>query len=668
MGAAYPVLVKDRDLIVEVLEREEAGFARTLRTGLSLLEEARDEVLASGSSVFPGDVAFKLHDTHGFPVELTDEIVAESGLAVDRATLRRGDGRAARARARRRQDAQPRRRRAVPRPRRAPRRHRVRRARRHALQRRDDRCWRCWPARTASSELFLDATPFYAESGGQVGDTGVVVTETGRFEVVDTQNVAGGLFAHRGRVTGEVLPGQAALADDRPGAARGDAPQPHRDPPAARGASQVLGDHVRQQGSYVGPGPAALRLLARQRTARRGGRRDPRRWSTPTSWPTRTSRRSRPPSSEAETMGAIAFFGDKYGDRVRVVRAGSPQPGVLRRHPRRPPRRHRPDPDRERVVHRGQHAAHRGRERDWGRFRRSYEMERTLGAVAALLKTSTRRRRARPRAALRAPARRGEGDRRAAPGPTLASWPTSSTPSSTATVLVARVDGYPGEQLRTLAQDLQRRGRRAVVLVGASDDKVAHRRGDRRVPRRPGDGQAPRRRSWAAAAAVRPRLALAGWSRRARASTRCSPRRARSSGAWRESSASIPARSAAASRSRTRRARWPFPAGADRRRRRSPRSLRWSPTRSPSTWSSSDVPSPCRGRETACTALADDLFARLRAGLGDVAVVPFDERLTTPSAQRSLRDAGRKERRTTASASTARPRSSCSSTTLDAAR
>jgi len=84
MGVAYPNLVKERDLIVEVLEREETGFARTLKTGLSLLEEAQRDVVSSGATVFPGDVAFKLHDTHGFPIELTDEIVSESGLSVDR--------------------------------------------------------------------------------------------------------------------------------------------------------------------------------------------------------------------------------------------------------------------------------------------------------------------------------------------------------------------------------------------------------------------------------------------------------------------------------------------------------------------------------------------------------------------------------------------------------
>ena len=87
MGGAYPVLLKDRDLIKSILEREEAGFARTLRTGMSLLEEARHEVESTGATVFPGEVAFRLHDTHGFPIELTSEIVAESGLGVDRAAF-----------------------------------------------------------------------------------------------------------------------------------------------------------------------------------------------------------------------------------------------------------------------------------------------------------------------------------------------------------------------------------------------------------------------------------------------------------------------------------------------------------------------------------------------------------------------------------------------------
>jgi alanyl-tRNA synthetase len=191
MGTAYPVLSKDRDLIVEVLEREEAGFARTLRTGMSLLEEARDQVLESSSTVFPGDVAFKLHDTHGFPIELTDEIVAESGLKVEREAF---DAAMAVQRERARAKAK-------------------------TLNLADDAQYRDLIEQYGTTEfvgrdvtrysvetqvlamlvgedgvgeLFLDSTPFYAESGGQVGDTGTIVTETGRFEVLDTQSVAGG--------------------------------------------------------------------------------------------------------------------------------------------------------------------------------------------------------------------------------------------------------------------------------------------------------------------------------------------------------------------------------------------------------------------------------------------------------------------------------------------
>ena len=103
------------------------------------------------------------------------------------------------------------------------------------------------------SELFLDATPFYAESGGQVGDTGTVVTETGRFEVIDTQNVAGGLFAHRGRLDGEILTGQSAVATidaERREATRRNHTATHL---LHAGLRSVLGEHVRQQGSYVGP-------------------------------------------------------------------------------------------------------------------------------------------------------------------------------------------------------------------------------------------------------------------------------------------------------------------------------------------------------------------------------------------------------------------------------
>jgi alanyl-tRNA synthetase len=468
-GGAYPVLVKDRDLIVEVLEREEAGFARTLRTGLSLLEDARDEVLASGSTVFPGDVAFKLHDTHGFPIELTDEIVAESGLEVERAAF---DAAMATQRERARASSK-------------------------ALNVADDAQYRDLVERHGAtefvgrditryvvetsvlavlvgedgiSELFLDATPFYAESGGQVGDTGSIVTETGRFEVLDTQNVAGGLVAHRGRLTGEVLPGQTAVATIdavRREATRRNHTATHL---LHAGLRSVLGDHVRQQGSYVGPdrlrfdfshgaglrreeAAQILTLVNTDVVANEG---------------VDTIQTSK---QEAEKMGAVAFFGDKYGDRVRVVRAG---PHSLEfcggTHVDR-----LGDIGQIQIVSEGSIGSNTRRIEAvsaLGAYRRSAEMEGALGSVATLLKTSLddvvpglER--------LLERQREVEKEITALRQAQLSSLAEQLHSQSTGDLLVARVDGYSGEQLRTLAQDLQRRGRRVVVLAGKSDEKVA---------------------------------------------------------------------------------------------------------------------------------------------------------------------------------------------------
>ena len=469
MGGAYPVLLKDRDLIKSILEREEAGFARTLRTGMSLLEEARHEVESTGATVFPGEVAFRLHDTHGFPIELTSEIVAESGLGVDRAAF---DAAMSQQRERARANSK-------------------------ALHLADEAQYRElieahgtteFVGRDASrysvettalailvgddgtSELFLESTPFYAESGGQVGDTGTFVTESGRFEILDTQNVAGGLFAHRGRLVGEVLPGQVGIATidpQRREATRRNHTATHLLHSSLR---SVLGDHVRQQGSYVGPerlrfdfshgtglrpeeAGEILALANRDVVANEG---------VETIETTKT---------DAEKMGAIAFFGDKYGDRVRVVRAGSHSLEFCGgTHVDR-----LGDIGQIQIVSEASIGANTRRIEAvsaMGALRRSSEMEATLSSVATLLKTSQedvvpslerlferQREMEKEVAALRQAQ--------------LSHFADQLHASSDATVLVARVDGYPGEQLRTLAQDLQRRGRRAVVIAGASDGKVS---------------------------------------------------------------------------------------------------------------------------------------------------------------------------------------------------
>jgi alanyl-tRNA synthetase len=170
-------------------------------------------------------------------------------------------------------------------------------------------------------EVFLDRTPFYAESGGQVGDTGTIVTESGIADVYDTVYAVPGLIAHKARLSGEVRAGQDALATidvERREAIRRNHTATHLLHAALR---SVLGDHVRQQGSLVSPEylrfdfshhgqPSREELEEVFALANRAVLTDV------TVDTTETSR------EEAEKMGAIAFFGDKYGSSVRVVQAG----------------------------------------------------------------------------------------------------------------------------------------------------------------------------------------------------------------------------------------------------------------------------------------------------------------------------------------------------------
>ncbi|HLH47517.1 MAG TPA: alanine--tRNA ligase-related protein, partial [Acidimicrobiales bacterium] len=319
LGEAYPKLRSDLDFVRAVLEREESGFDRTLRAGLAILEDAIAGAGAAGGGTIPGAVAFRLHDTHGFPIELTEELARESGVQVDRAGFdeameeqRQRARRAARAPGAAGEDAY-----------------------RQILEREGPtdfvgRTEYTSPARVVgvlagpepgTAEVFLDRTPFYAEAGGQVGDTGSIVTETGRAEVYDTVAALPGLTAHRARVTGELFAGQDALATidaPRREAIRRNHTGTHLLHAALR---EVLGDHVRQQGSLVAPDrlrfdfshPAALapeELAAVLDVANA---------DVLTDEPVVTSETTR---AEAEAMGAVAFFEEKYGDTVRVVRAG----------------------------------------------------------------------------------------------------------------------------------------------------------------------------------------------------------------------------------------------------------------------------------------------------------------------------------------------------------
>ncbi|HUD15843.1 MAG TPA: alanine--tRNA ligase-related protein, partial [Acidimicrobiales bacterium] len=275
-----------------------------------------------GAGLVSGEVAFRLHDTHGFPIELTMEMAAEAGAEVDSAGFEKA---MAAQRQRARADA------------------RARRASageeavyRELLDSHGPSTFTGYVhaqdpttvvavlngAEPGTAEIVLDRTPFYAESGGQVVDTGTITTETGRATVRDTQSVLPGLIIHRAVVEGELFTGQDALAAidvARRDATRRNHTGTHLLHAALR---QVLGDHVRQQGSMVAPdrlrfdfshhepvGPEELTEVAHMVNAQVLG--DDAVEVIETS------------KAEAEAMGALAFFGDKYGERVRVVRAGS---------------------------------------------------------------------------------------------------------------------------------------------------------------------------------------------------------------------------------------------------------------------------------------------------------------------------------------------------------
>ncbi|HXW39064.1 MAG TPA: alanine--tRNA ligase, partial [Acidimicrobiales bacterium] len=321
LGGAYPSLAEQHQLVVDVVAREEEGFLRTLATGTSILEE---ELEAAGD-VLSGDVAFRLHDTYGFPVELTLEIAEEAGKSVDLAAFEEAMDRqrqAARAAARSGKAVA------------------GNEAYRSVL---DDEGPTTFvgdspdsytaparvvavltdldPERSGHAEVFLDRTPFYAESGGQIGDTGTIVTETGTALVFDTVYAVAGLVAHRAEIAGEIFAGQDALATidgSRREALRRSHTGTHLLHAALR---EVLGDHVRQQGSLVAPDRLHFDFSHHGRLAQEEldavvamANAD-----VLSDDHVETQEMSR---REAEAAGALAFFKEKYGEQVRVVRAG----------------------------------------------------------------------------------------------------------------------------------------------------------------------------------------------------------------------------------------------------------------------------------------------------------------------------------------------------------
>ncbi len=311
MGAAYPELVAGRDTIVSVIEREEARFRSTLRRGVERLDEA----LAAEPERVSGAVAFQLHDTFGFPLEVTQEIAAERGVGVDVGGFEElMAGQRARAKAAGRRDPTAAGLESCP----------------AVLDRygptdfvgREEFETKATILAVVDDGVFLDRSPFYAEAGGQVGDTGTLSTDTGRADVVDTVLALPGLHRHVVRVVeGTLTPGQEATAVidvARRDAIRRNHTGTHILHFALR---RVLGPHVRQQGSYVGPdrlrfdfGPAEALTPAQVREIEDLANQE--------ILANEAVRHYETTKEHAEELGAIAFFGDKYGEIVRVLEAG----------------------------------------------------------------------------------------------------------------------------------------------------------------------------------------------------------------------------------------------------------------------------------------------------------------------------------------------------------
>ena len=312
MGDAYPELREGRETIRRTVQDEAERFLRTLDQGMDRFES----LAAKHPDVLPGEEVFKLHDTFGFPLDLTRELAQERGIGLDQAGFEAAmAGQRSRSRTmtgQRWPDVK-----ALPRSeftgyQEASTDSRVlsiyRQGAEVAVAREGDEV-----------EVFLERTPFYAESGGQVGDTGYLVTELGRLRVEDTQKPAEGVIAHLGTVeVGEISPGAAVKAEID--VARRLAIARHHSATHLlhRALRDVLGPTAVQRGSYVGPDHTTFDFTFNRAVAPDELRRVNRlvNQQVRASLPLEQSIR---PIAEARAAGAMALFGEKYGDLVRVV-------------------------------------------------------------------------------------------------------------------------------------------------------------------------------------------------------------------------------------------------------------------------------------------------------------------------------------------------------------
>ena len=315
MGAAYPELNAQKDLIGKVIKEEEEAFLRTLETGIRLLEKTMADAKAAGKTEISGKDAFTLYDTFGFPLDLTELILRENGMTANTKDF----------------DAEMQ--------------QQKQRARNAAAVETGD--WITLKEGTTEFvgydyteyetsilryrqvkqknqtlyQIVLDKTPFYAESGGQVGDTGVLVNEFETIEVIDTKK-ENNLPIHLTKKLPEHLdaPMMACVDTDKRAACAANHSCTHLLDEALR---TVLGDHVEQKGSLVTPDSLRFDFSHFQKVTDEELRRVEHLVNAKIRANIPLQEYRNIPIEEAKQLGAIALFGEKYGDHVRVIQFGS---------------------------------------------------------------------------------------------------------------------------------------------------------------------------------------------------------------------------------------------------------------------------------------------------------------------------------------------------------
>lgn len=314
MGTAYPELAAQQELITRVMKEEEDSFLRTLEKGINLLSGYMDELKSKGKATLDGTSAFRLFDTYGFPLDLTQLICAENGFTVDEKGF---NEEMAQQKARARNAA--------------------------AVENGD------WIEVTAGEqefvgydyteyechilryrqvkqkkntffEIVLDYTPFYGEMGGQVGDKGTLVSENETVEIIDTKRENNqSIHIVKKMPENPQADFMACVDTDKRNASAANHTATHLLDYALK---QVLGDHVEQKGSYVDADTLRFDFSHFQKVTPEELRKVERMVNDMIRQDIPLDEHRDTPLEEAKKLGAIALFGEKYGDKVRVVRFG----------------------------------------------------------------------------------------------------------------------------------------------------------------------------------------------------------------------------------------------------------------------------------------------------------------------------------------------------------